>query len=268
MSNQLPGPPPHLLALVTGASSGIGYELALELAARGYDILATGRDQTRLEQLRLDCRMRHARQVEILAIDLGTAGGAEELISHWQNRFERLEVLVNNAGFSVHGRFEASSPDREMELVRVQIDTLLRLTKAAMPFMLARKQGYILNVGSVYSFFPVPFQSVYGACKTFLLSFSEALSFETAARGIRVAALCPGSTLTAFRTRHGKKEKTGGMTAETVARIGCQGLFAGKRVIIPGLLNRLLITLATALPRGLVLRVLTRINEYRGVNEA
>jgi hypothetical protein len=252
---------------VTGASSGIGYELAIELAARGYDILATGRDQTRLEQLRMDCRMRHARQVEIIAIDLGAEGGAEELIAHWQNRFERLEVLVNNAGFGVNGRFESSSPDREMELVRIQIDTLLRLTKAAMPFMLTRKRGYILNVGSVYSFFPVPFQSVYGACKSFLLSFSEALSFETSAQGVRVATLCPGSTLTAFRTRHGKKEKTGGMTAEKVARIGCEGLFASRRVIIPGMLNRLIIMLATTLPRGIVLRVLALINGYRGVNE-
>ncbi|MDR3608097.1 MAG: SDR family oxidoreductase [Oligoflexia bacterium] len=253
-------------ALISGASSGIGYEIALNLADRGYDLLATGRDQTRLEQLRVECRARSKRQVDILVLDLGDPQGAEKLLSHWHDKLAGVEVLVNNAGFGVHGVFENTPIDREMELAHLQIDATLKLTKAVLGPMKSRRRGYILNVGSVYSFFPVPFQSVYGACKSFLRSFSEALSFETAGSGVHVCGLYPGSTLTAFRTRSGKAEKTGGMAANAVASIGCAGLFAGRRRIVPGAINRLIVFLARWAPQSMFVGALTRINRYRGVN--
>jgi short-subunit dehydrogenase len=254
------------LALITGASSGIGYEIALDLADRGYDILATGRDATRLQQLQVEARARSKCQVHTFVLDLGAMGQVEKLIEHWKSELGGVEVLVNNAGFGVHGPFATSAIENEMELVRVQIETLLRLTKEVLKPMMERKHGWVLNVGSIYSFFPVPFQSVYGACKVFMLSFSEALSYEAAESGVVVSTLCPGTTITAFRSRLGKKEKTMGMTAQRVAQIGCSGLFAGKRVIVPGLINRIIVFLSAWIPSGIFLGVLTRVNRYRGVN--
>src|SRR4029079_19309678 len=117
------------------------------------------------------------------------------------------EILVNNAGFGIHGDFESSDIDRNLELVQVQLASMLRLTRSVLPGMIARRSGRILNVASVYSFSPVPFQSVYGACKAFLLSFSSALQNEIYGTGVTVTAFCPGITQTEFRSRAGIKQK-------------------------------------------------------------
>jgi short-subunit dehydrogenase len=175
-------------------------------------------------------------------------------------------VLINNAGFGINGEFAQTDLDSEIDLLNVQLTAALKLTKAVLPGMVARRSGRILNVGSVYCYAPVPFQAVYSACKAFLLSFSAAIRNELAASGVTVTVFCPGITQTEFRSRAGiiEKSKTSGMTAEAAARIGYKEAMRGKAVVIPGMTNRLFVLLARLLPSTSFTGVIRYINRKRG----
>ena len=180
-------------AVVTGASSGLGALFAEKLAQRGMPVLLAGRDDTRLTEVRQRVR-RLAPDVDVeLAVgDLGSQAGVDALVGVLAGR--AVDVLVNNAGFGTYGPLSEIDPDRDRELVAVNVDAVVRLTHAVLPGMLARGRGRVLNVGSTIAFQPGPYQATYGASKAFVLSFSQALWAETRGSGVTVTALCPGPT--------------------------------------------------------------------------
>src|SRR5262249_54204044 len=177
------------------------------------------------------------------------------------------EVLVNNAGFGIHGDFASTNIEQNIDLMNVQLTAALRLSRAVLPEMIKRRSGRILNVASVYSYSPVPFQSVYAACKAFLLSFSSALQNEIKDTGVTVTVFCPGVTQTEFRTRAGIEQKhtNSGMTAETAARIACNNTLRGKHIVVPGLANRLYVFVTHLLPVQMVPGIIRFINRQRGM---
>lgn len=251
------------LAAITGASSGIGRALALEFAARGFDLLLVGRDKSALEAVEEKCEDDYRVKTQIFITDLADGKAVDELGGSLKN----VDILVNNAGFGVKGDFAETDLGDELKMLDVQITAMLKLTKAVLPGMIARKTGRILNIASVYSFSPVPIQSVYSACKAFILSFSSALREEVKDRGITVTVVCPGITQTEFRVRAGiADKKNSGMTAEAVARIAAEATLNGKHIVVPGAQNRLFVFLARHLPQSLMARVVKFINNRRGVN--
>lgn len=251
-------------ALVTGASVGIGRALALELARDGYDLFLVSRDGAALEAVAQACRAAGA-EARALACDLFSADSAEK-VRAWVHAAGRpLEVLVNNAGFGLHGDFAVTDVEQELKMVQLQLTTLLRLTKVFLPEMIRQGKGRLLNVSSVYAFAGVPHQTVYGACKAFLFNFSQGLAEEVRGTGVTVTVLCPGSTRTEFRKRAGiaEKKKTSGMTAEAVAAQGYRGMVRGQLLVVPGGWNALFVFFARRLPVKWVGVLIRKINQVR-----
>jgi hypothetical protein len=252
--------------IITGASSGIGKALALEFAAGGFNVLVTGRNETALAEVAAECFARYGVETELVSADLSRMDSIDHLIAALASKPRRYEVLVNNAGFGIHGGFASTDIEQNIQLVNVQLAAALKLTKAVLPSMIVRGSGRILNVASVYSFSPVPFQSVYGACKAFLLSFSSSLENELKGTGVHVTVFCPGSTQTEFRSRAGigEKRKDSGMTAQTAAHIAYVETLRGKHVVVPGFLNHLFVFFAQLLPVRPVASIVRFINRQRG----
>ena len=249
-------------AIITGASSGIGKALALEFARGGFNVLLTGRNAAALSEVAAHM----AATSEVITVDLSCVDQVDRLIDAIRSKPYRYEVLVNNAGFGIHGDFASGDVDENIKLLNVQLTAALKLTKAVLPQMVERRSGRILNVASVYSFAPVPFQSVYAACKAFLLSFSASLQSELQGTGVTVTTFCPGVTQTEFRTRAGigEKNKTSGMTAEAAAHIAYVATLRGKHIVVPGLVNRIFVSLAQLLPIGCMANLVRFINRQRG----
>ena len=241
-------------ALITGVSSGIGYELALLFAKNGHNLILVARQKNKLQQLADELKKNYKIETLIFSIDLSFTNGAEEIFGQVQEKSIHINYLVNNAGFYVKGPFSKTSWEEEQKLIQLQCLNHTQLTKLFLPDMLKRGKGGILNVGSTGSFVPGPYNAVYCATKSFVLSFSEALAEEVSGSGVTVTALCPGGTNTAFQD-FSKKRKSiffPTMEASRVAKIGYNGLMKGKRVIIPGLSYKIQIFLMRFLPRNLV----------------
>jgi short-subunit dehydrogenase len=255
-------------ALITGASSGIGKALAYAFAAEGYHLFLTARNRQALEQVAADCALKFHVRTETHPADLADPGATDALVGALSAAQLPFGVLVNNAGFGVKGTFLATDLDQELGMVRVQLDAMLKLTKAVAPGMVARKHGHILNVGSVYSFAPVPYQTVYGACKSFLWSFSAALRAELSGTGVTVTVLCPGVTQTEFRARAGipERNRSAGETPEKIARIAVRHTLRGDLIVVPGLPNKLFVFMARHLPLSVFHHFITLVNNLRGVN--
>ncbi len=185
-------------ALITGAASGIGEAFARELARRGMQLVVVGRSGARLHALAEELVEHHQSQVEVVVADLTLEGTASRIQSHVEGRGLQVHVLINNAGFGVHGQFEVLDPQRDRQQVMLDVAAVVDLTHAFVPSMVARGAGAIINVASTAAFQPLPYMAVYGGSKAFVLSFSEALAEEMRGRGVRVLALCPGATQTAF----------------------------------------------------------------------
>jgi len=255
-------------AVITGASSGIGKALAFEFAAGGFNLLLIARNEAALAEVAAQCRHKHRVETELLPSDLSCGDAVNNVIEVIQKEPRYYEVLVNNAGFGIHGDFASTDIEQNIELLNVQLTAALRLTRAVLPLMIARKRGRILNVASVYSFSAVPFQSVYAACKAFLLSFSSALQNELSGTGVTVTVFCPGITQTEFRSRAGiaQKRKDSGMTAEAVARIAYAETLRGKHIVVPGFVNRLYVFVSRLLPPQTMPGIIRFINRQRGQN--
>jgi len=253
-------------AIVTGASSGIGRALAREFAAGDFNVLLTGRNEAELARLAEECTAEFDVRTKVVVADLSRPESVDALIEAISAFPTEYEVLVNNAGFGIHGDFAITDIDKEVELVNVQLAAMLKLTKAVLPGMILRRKGRILNVGSVYSYAPVPLQSVYAACKAFLLSFSASLRNELAATGVTVTLFCPGITQTEFRSRANiaEKNKNSGMTAQEAAHQGFVATMREKSVAIPGLENRLFVAAAKLLPSSTFTGIVRFINRLRG----
>ncbi|HEX9176332.1 SDR family NAD(P)-dependent oxidoreductase [Mycobacterium sp.] len=239
-------------AVVTGASSGLGALFAEKLAQRGLPLVLSGRDEARLAEVRQRVqRLAPGVDVELVVGDLGIHAGVDALVAVLDGRV--IDVLVNNAGFGTYGRLPEIEPDRDHELIAVNVDALVRLTHAVLPGMLARGHGRILNVASTIAFQPAPYQATYGASKAFVLSFSQALWAETRGSGVTVTALCPGPTRTGFVDAldadvSGTAIYRRLASPETVVAAGLRALDRGRPVVVPGLRNRVMATGASLSP--------------------
>jgi short-subunit dehydrogenase len=259
---------PRPLAVVTGASSGIGEEFARQLAVRGYDLVLVARRLDRLTALAE--RLRAAHRVECVPIeaDLANADERDRVCDALAPDRARVEMLVNNAGFGTHGFFHETDLRRELELINVNCAAPVHLTKRLLPWMLERRRGFIVNVASLSAFTPGPVMAMYFASKAFLLSFSEALWEECRDTGVVVTALCPGPVRTEFQSTAGLSSKarssgTAPVAVEQVVSAGLEGAFSGKRVVIPGYQARIAAALSSVVPKGRALKKVRAIQEER-----
>lgn len=250
----------HGCALVTGASSGIGRELARELAAKSYDLVLVARDSARLENLAAELTSSFGISCEALPADLSTSDGTAVVMARLSDPERPIEVLVNNAGLSVHQDFVGGDLAREEYLLDVLVRAVLRLTHAALPGMVARGSGRIINVSSIAGWTP---SGTYSAAKSWVTVFSESLVKELVGTGVTVTALCPGLTLTEFHERAGM-QLTGvptqaWLTPRQVATQGLTDAFAGKAISVPSARYKALTLVARYAPRPLLRRVPTSI---------
>lgn len=256
------------LALVTGASSGIGKEIARLHAERGGDLILVARRQDRLEALRDELADAHAAVSHVFAADLSVPGAGRSLFDSVRGAGLEVDYLINNAGFGGVGRYHEQDWERHRSMIQVNITALAELTHAFLPGMIERRSGRILNVASVAAYVPGPLQSVYYASKSFVVSFSEALDAENAGSGVTVTALCPGLTDTEFFDAAGMGRANSlrlpRMSAKRVARVGYDAMLKGRRVAIPGMKDWLLANVALRfLPRRLTTRLSHEIMRAR-----
>jgi short-subunit dehydrogenase len=253
-------------ALITGASTGIGREFAYLCAHSGYDVVLTARSQSRLEELAADVRQRTGRKAFPLPIDLADPVSPRQLYKQVASLEVAVEVLINNAGFGLVGRFWELDEGEQMQMVQLNMGALTHLTRLFLPDFIARRRGYILNVASTAAFQPGPLMSVYYASKAYVVSFSEALHNEARDHGVKVTCLCPGPTQTEFDKRSGasgtKLFKDGkAMSALAVAQIGWDALQAGKPLVVAGGLNALMAFLTRFAPRQLAASIARSMQE-------
>lgn len=262
----LPQPDLHSTCLVTGASSGIGAEAARSLARRGHGVTLVARRADRLEALAADLRSAHAVRVEVLECDLADDAARDRMLDALGELAVNVEVLVNNAGFGTGGLFHELDAERELRMVHVNVEALVALTARFVPEMVRRGRGGVLNVASTAAFQPLPRQATYGATKAFVLSFTDALHAELAGTGVAATALCPGPVRTEFADVAGIGEEAEGLPdvfwakAPEVAEQGIRGLEKNRRVVVPGLLNRGGALAGQHAPRGVLLKLASRIS--------
>lgn len=243
-------------AIVTGASSGIGESFARQLAERGAHLVVVARRKERLEKLAGELRAKHGVTVDVLALDLGAKESPQALFDATEGAGRTIDVLINNAGFGTQGPFVDIPWDKSSEQLQLNVFSLTELTYRFVVAMKARNRGYVLNVASIGAYMPVAGYATYGAGKAFVRNFSEALAHELRKTDVRVCCLCPGPTETEFLEVSGQKvgalEKLFFMTAERCARIGLRALFGGRRLIVSGVMNTLLMFWLRFVPRRLV----------------
>jgi short-subunit dehydrogenase len=257
-------------ALITGATAGIGYEFAELLASKGHALALVARDQARLAERAASLEARHKTRVITLAKDLSDPASAPDIFRDLQHRNFPVSVLINNAGFGVYGLFAETDLARELEMLQVNMASLVQLTKLFLKPMLDRREGRILNVASTASFQPGPRLSLYSASKAFVLSFSCALALELKGSGVTVTALCPGGTRTEFQRRAGM-ERTAifsaavlrPMTARRVAEIGYEAMLKGRPVVVAGWKNKLMVAVSRRAPTMWSARVAEKLNKDR-----
>jgi short-subunit dehydrogenase len=243
-------------ALVTGASAGIGVALAEELAAGGTHLLLTARRKPRLEELAKALSARHKVRAEVFAADLADPAAPEQIFAFTNEKGMEIDLLINNAGFGQYGEFPTVEKQRLLDMVQVNCTAVVHLTRLYLPEMVRRRRGDVLILASTASFQAVPYISTYAATKAFDLLFAEGLAEEMKPYGIRVCALCPGSTESEFHAVSGQEKfKKNAETAEKVARTGLKALASGKSYVISGLGNYFGAHGQRLVPRRMVTRV-------------
>lgn len=244
-------------ALITGASVGIGYELARIFAEHGYNLVLTARNESALQVYAAELSSRHKIAVKVIGKDLSLAAAPFEISDQLKRENISIDILVNNAGAGIYGPFSKTDLSIELNILQLNIVALTALTKLMLEGMIQRKRGKILNVASIVAFQPGPLMSVYCASKAYVLSFSEALWRELKNSGITVTALCPGPTRTEFHKRAGLSrirslKKSIMMDARSVAQVGFEGLMKEKDVVVAGFVNKILVSSVRFLPRKLI----------------
>lgn len=224
-------------ALITGASSGIGETFVHELAKREMNLVLVARSEDKLQTLAKRLDHQYHIRVEVITADLSREGEGLRVYEETQARQLSVDMLVNNAGFSTNGMFESIPPDKDHQQVMLNVVSVVDLTHAFIPAMLAKGEGVIINIGSTTSFYPLPRQAVYAATKAFVLSFSEALWIEYRNRGIKVLALCPGATETSFFNTMGRDVVAGKHSPQRVVEVGLSALEQDRHYVIPGFKN-------------------------------
>ncbi len=245
------------VALVTGASAGIGVEFARRLATLGYDLVLVARRHDRLDSLATELRAETpALDVRVIARDLAEPEAASDIARELADANVVVDLLINNAGHGLIGTFVKQPPENAASQIAVNVAALVALTRAFLPGMVARKRGGVINVASTASFQPVPNMAVYGATKAFVLSFSEAVHEEVRHTGVKVVALCPGATSTEFFTVAGDGSSLGPQrTSADVVTTALRALDTNAAVAIDGPSNQLLTALSAFSPRVVKRRV-------------
>jgi short-subunit dehydrogenase len=254
-------------ALITGASFGIGLELARIFAREGYNLVLVARTGDKLRQLASELEKVHSTRSLVLAVDLTDPGSSAYVLDQTTRAGIEVDVLVNNAGFGQYGLFAESDLEECLRQIQLNVTTLTHLTRLYLPEMLERKSGYILNVASTAAFQPGPLMAVYFATKAYVLYFSEAIANELKGAGVTVTCLCPGATATEFHKRANatgmRLLRMGSMDAKTVAEDGYSALMAGRPVVISGFKNWLVAQSVRFSPRRLVTAITRAIQESK-----
>ncbi len=258
-------------ALITGASGGIGLELAREFAKDGYNLVLVARSKDKLESIAQDFAKQYNISATVIAKDLAKASAPDELYNELKTQGIQIDAHVNNAGFGTYGKFVETSLEQELQVMQLNMVALTHLSKLFVKDMVARRNGKILNVASTAAFQPGPLMAVYYATKAYVLSFSEALANELEGTGVTVTVLCPGPTESGFQERAAMQEsklvQKGGlmrmMTSEEVAAQGYEATKRGQTVVIPGFANQMGTLLPRFLPRKIVTRTVRGMQERR-----
>jgi short-subunit dehydrogenase len=245
------------IALITGASSGIGAEFARQLAARGHDLVLVARRKDRLDSLAEELSAANGIKAEVIEADLSKSTGVATAVKRLKQG--DIALLVNNAGFGTNGQFADLPIGREAEEIDLNVKALTLLSHAALKPMIEKKHGTIINVGSVGSFQPVPHMATYAATKAYVLSFTEALHEEARAHGVNVTCLCPGIVKTEFQQTanvdQDKVPKIGVLPPEKVVAAALKGASRGRAIVVPGGMNQASVGLTKFAPRFLIRRV-------------
>jgi short-subunit dehydrogenase len=257
-----------MATLITGASSGVGCELARLFARDGHELVLVARDRCALGRIGRALAHAHGINVHVIEQDLAQPDGARKVFEKVQRRSISVEVLVNSAGTGVFGPFAQTDAEKELAMLRLNVIALTELTKLFLPGMLTRGHGRILNLASTAAFQPGPLMAAYYASKAYVLSFSEAIANELAGSGVTVCTLCPGPTHTNFQRRAGMEHSRlfdrGVMDAGAVAAAGYRGLMGARTLVIPGIRNKLLAFAVRCAPRCLVPSIVRWMQEVRG----
>jgi short-subunit dehydrogenase len=262
----LPTPTENTTALVTGASSGIGAEIARDLARRGHGLTLVARREDRLKALADELAEAHQVRVEVIAADLADETSRGELPGHIEDRKLTVDILVNNAGFTTMGPVQRADRAAELAMIRTDVEAVVDLCTLFVAGMVTRRRGAVLNTASTAAFQPLPGQAGYGASKAFILSYGRALGAELRGTGVTVTTLCPGPVETGFAEVAGMTDAEAGeslprfmwVPADEVARAAVDGLASGRPVVIPGAANRAAAGLAHLAPKALILPFLAR----------
>lgn len=250
-------------ALITGASGGIGLDLARLFARDGYDLFLVARSEERLKEIAAELQRDHGIHAMVIAADLSRPEAPETIMAATGEA--EIDVLVNNAGFGFTGRFDQLDTRRQLDVVQVNLVALTHLTRLVLPRMVARGDGRILNVASTAAFQPGPFMAIYYATKAFVVSLSEAIAEELKGTGVSVTALCPGPTATGFAdaadmTKSRLFTVMKPMESKVVAEKGYEAMKRGQRVIITGMFNKVLARSVAITPRPVVLKIAKMLN--------
>lgn len=254
--------------LITGASSGIGYELAKVFARQQHNLILSARSTEKLLELKSQLQSQYKIQVEVITLDLSQPGSALSLFDKVNALGLTVDILVNNAGVGTHGKFADIELHKTQSMIHLNIVSLTELTKLFLPQMLAKKTGRIMNVASVAGFQPGPLMSVYYATKAFVLFFSEGLFEELKNSGITVTALCPGPTASGFQANANMEnmaifDNLKVPTSATVAEYGYRALMDGKAVAVEGFANKLFPFVVRLFPRFMVRQVVMKVQQKR-----
>ena len=252
-----------MIALITGASSGLGRSLALLFARDGFDLVLVARREAALEEVAAAVRLL-GRTAHVRPADLSLTDGVAQLHQRLHADGITIDVLVNNAGFGMQGPFDQIPMDRHLAMIQVNVTSLTALTRALLPGMLARNRGGVLNVASTAAFQAGPLMAVYYATKAYVLSLTEAIAEEVAGSALKVSCLAPGPTDTGFAAEASMTNsalfRAGTMDADQVAQIGFQGWKAGKTLVIAGMRNRAGAFAIRLVPRATARRIAKRLN--------
>lgn len=252
------------IVLITGATAGIGLELARCFARGGSDLVLVARREERLREIADGLSREHGVNCREIVEDLGDAAGAERLVERLERDGIAIDVLVNNAGAGTLGKFVEQSLDTQLGPIQLNVASLVELTHRLLPGMRERRRGGILNVASTAAFQPGPNMAVYYATKAFVLCFSEGLREELRGSGVRVSCLCPGPTRTEFAGKAGMTHlaifRKGAMPADAVARAGYDGFRRGKTIVVPGLRNKIGVFAVRLFPRSWVRKLVGRLH--------
>jgi hypothetical protein len=247
-------------ALITGASNGIGLELAKVHASKGGDLVLVARNKSKLDELKTELEKQFKVSIYTIGKDLSVTNAAQEIYDETNKLNIQVDYLINNAGFGDFGMFEETDWNKELQMINLNITTLTHFTKLYLHDMVKRRSGKIMNVASTAAFQPGPTMAVYCATKAYVLSFTEAISNEVSDKGITITALCPGATETGFQAAGGMEESElfkGKKlpTAKKVAEYGYSSMIKGKTVAIQGIMNCIMANSIRFIPRAIVLKV-------------